>query len=151
MGRVVARAREERIGEDLRKKLSKVYTGATRVQSHACTWHVYTRVPSARTLASPPTRVHPHFRVRPPSKNPFNHTHTWTVRGNEHKRGETTYGRAPIQWRTRSRRFRNADTQRQAGYVGNPASPPHPIAATPVVLPPTTTPVAPSFHGCEPL
>lgn len=51
----------------------------------------------------------------------------------------------------RSRRFRNADTQRQAGYVGNPASPPHPTAATPVVLPPTTTPVAPSFHGCEPL
>lgn len=109
-------------------------------------------VPSARTLPSPPT-MHPHFRVRPPSKNPFNHTHTWVARGDEHTRGAKTARTDVHQYNGgRSRRFRNADTQRQAGYVGNPASPPHPTAATPVVLPPTTTtPVAPSFHGCEPL
>lgn len=86
MERVAARAREERVGEDLRKKLSKVYTGATRVQSHACTWHVYGAFRSY--VAVPTYHASTLSRTTTLEKSVQSHAHMGGARRRTHARGE---------------------------------------------------------------
>lgn len=82
------RERGRNVGEDLRKKQSKVYTGATRVHLHVCPC-TYTLTCFRSHVAGLSTHMHPHFHMRPPSKNPFNHTHTAVTRGNPYTRVES--------------------------------------------------------------